>query len=180
MCLLFVNVNLHDEIVGFVCFQAGIINNDVAWFKEFKLPAAQLTFSSYYRSYSLLTKQFQHDLSHTVKKRHFPFWLIWTIWTKPNLAKLMPPGRHKTKWIDFSDWLSVPMILLSPIVSSCSEYLLLRRGESWPGPVPSVRFLPVVPPGHDKISGNCNKSVTTHSYAASGASSISQSTSDHI
>ena len=39
-------------------------------------------------------------------------------------------------------------------------------------PVPRVWFLPVVPPGHDKISGNCNKMVTTHSYAVSGASSI--------
>ena len=67
MCLVFVNVNNLHAIVGFVCFRAGIINNDVAWFKEFKLPAAQLTFSSFYWSYSPLTKQFQHDLSHSQK-----------------------------------------------------------------------------------------------------------------
>ena len=83
--------------------------------------------------------------------------------------------------MDWFQWLSVPMILvIRPSVRSCSQYLLLRRGESWPGPgpVPCVRFLPVVPPGHDKISWNCNKSVTTHSYAASGASSIRGRTPD--
>ena len=47
-------------------------------------------------SHSLLTTEAtlhsqnnSNMICHTVKKRHFPFWLIWTIWTKSNLAKLM-------------------------------------------------------------------------------------------
>ena len=85
-CGCFLLCEFIHEIVGFVCFQAGIINNDVAWFKEFILPAAQLTFSSYFWSYSPLTKQFQHDLSHKVRKRHFPSWLTRTI-IKGNINK---------------------------------------------------------------------------------------------
>ena len=120
-------------------------------------------------SHSLLTTEAtlhsqnnSNMICHTVKKRHFPFWLIWTIWTKSNLAKLMD------------------LFCLSSFNTHDSQlfvqlFALVLRAYFWGeerAVVACVRFLLLVPPGHDKISGNCNKSVTTHSYAASGASSI--------
>lgn len=118
-------------------------------------------------SHSLLTTEAtlhsqnnSNMICHTVKKRHFPFWLIWTIWTKSNLAKLM-------------DLFCLSSFNVHDSCSSKSSlFFSAPTSEERRGLVACVRFLPLVPPGHDKISGNCNKSVTTHSYTASGASSI--------
>ena len=79
-------------------------------------------------SHSLLTTEAtlhsqnnSNMICHTVKKRHFPFWLIWTIWTKSNLAKLMDLFCLSS----FNDYDSA---VVRPSLRSSSQRLLLRRG----------------------------------------------------